>query len=268
MLKKEKNLLILTLKEEINIDESMIREYLNKEGVNVANHYFPYKKDLNIKEINSQIDLIGDIHKILMKCKFNGLSRIESKIGREIEGYKVQLKRIKRDYNELIMKINKNDIDKFLIFEGKKMIIQGSSAIESIYDNNYFSIIERSMNRREICLGRVDGGNLRKESEKLEVGFLRGIAYNLIEEDIYKYIKKIKRRNALLEEEEIIDYFVRRSHLAYSSINYLKGLCAYPKDFLKNWERYRQGNNTKTYEEYSIEFDRTIKYELKKYCNR
>jgi len=264
MLKKEKNLLILTLKEEIDIDELAIKEYLNKEEVNVVGHYFPYKKDLNFKEIYSQIDLARDIHKILMKCRFNGLSRIESRIGREIEGYKVQLKRINRDYNELIMKINKNDIDKLLIFEGKKMISQGSLAIESINDNNYFSIIERSMNRREICLGRVDGGNLRIRSEKMEIGLLRGISYNLIEEDIYKYIKKIQRRNAILEEDEIIDYFVHGSHLAYSSINYLKALCTYPKDFFKNWERYRQANNTKTYEEYVREFDRTMKYELKK----
>lgn len=263
ILKTGKSLLILTLKEEIKIDVIMITENLNKENVNVTNKYFSHKKDFNIKDIKGQINLIIDIHKILMKCEFDGLSRIESKIGREVEGYKVQLKRIKRDYNELIMKTNKNDIDKFLIFEGKNMINQASVALDKVYDDNYLSIINRSMNRKEICLGRVDDGNLRKENEQLEIGSLKGISYNLIEEDLYKYIKKIQKKNLYIDENEVIDLFVRASHLAYGSINYLKGLCIYPRDFLKNWERYRQAKSNKTYEEYSIEFEKIMKYEFR-----
>ena len=224
ILRSGKSLLILTLKEEIKIDAIMLTEYLNKENVNVTNKYFSYKKDFTIRDISGQINLITEIHKILMKCEFDGLSRIESKIGREVEAYKVQLKKIKRDYNELIMKANKNDIDKFLIFEGKNMINQASVALEKIYNDNYLSIIDRSMNRKEICLGRIDSGNLRKENGKLEVGSLKGISYNLIEEDLYKYIKRIQKRNSYIDENEVIDLFVRVSHLAYSSINYLKGL--------------------------------------------
>ena len=255
--------MILTLKEGIKIDVIMIAEYLNKKNVNVTSKYFSYKKNFNIKDISEQINLITDIHKILMKCEFDGLSRIESKIGREVEAYKVQLKKIKRDYNELIMKINKNDIDKFLIFEGKNMINQASIALDKIYNDNYLSIIDRSMNRKEICLGRVDSGNLRKENGQLEIGSLKGISYNLIEEDLYKYIKRIKKRNSYIDENEVIDLFVRASHLSYSSINYLKGLCTYPKDFLKNWERYRQAKSDKTYEEYFIEFEKIMKYEFR-----
>ena len=263
ILRSGKSLLILTLKEEIKIDAIMITEYLNKKNVNVTNKYFSYKKDFTIRDISWQINLITEIHKILMKCEFDGLSRIESKIGREVEGYKVQLKKIKRDYNGLIMKANKNDIDKFLIFEGKNMINQASVALEKIYNDNYLSIIDRSMNRKEICLGRIDSGNLRKENGKLEVGSLKGISYNLIEEDLYKYIKRIQKRNSYIDENEVIDLFVRASHLAYSSINYLKGLCTYPKDFLKTWERYRQAKSDKTYEEYFIEFEKIMKYEFK-----
>ena len=157
-------------------------------------------RDFTIRDISGQINSIIEIHKILMKCEFDGLSRIESKIGREVEGYKVQLKKIKRDYNELIMKINKNDIDKFLIFEGKNMINQASVALEKIYNDNYLSIIDRCMNRKEICLGRIDSGNLRKENGKVEVGSLKGISYNLIEEDLYKYIKRIQKRKMCIRD--------------------------------------------------------------------
>lgn len=257
--------LLYVLKEAIKINEFMITEYLNKENIKIVNKYFPSKKDFNIKDVNEHINLIINIHKILMKCKFNGLSRIESKIGREIEGYKVQLKRIKRDYNNLIMKSDKNELDKFLIFEGKNMISQANRALDNIYDDNYLSIINRSMNRKEICLGRVDCGNLREQKGVFEIGSLKGISYNLIEEDVYKYIKRIKKRNSFIDESEVIDSFVRASHLSYSSINYLKRLCNYPKDFFKSWECYRKLKNGKTYEdeEYFLEFKKIMEYEFK-----
>ena len=40
--------------------------------------------------------------------------------------------------------------------------------------------------------------------------------------------------------------FVYGSHLSFNSFDYLRGLCSYPKDFLKTWERYRDSKKEKT----------------------
>ena len=199
-----------------------------------------------------------------MGCKFNGLNRIGSTIGKEVESFKVQIKRLQRDYKSIVDKCCKNDIDRLILLEGKKMLQQGSDAIDYIYKHDYFSVIERSMNREEICIGRVDQGNLKIVNGKIEVGSIKCMTYNLVEEDLYKYIKKVQRKQFDIEQEELINMFVCGSHLAFNSFAYLRGLCSYPKDFLKTWERCRQNKKGKTEEEFLEELRRSMKYENKK----
>jgi len=102
------------------------------------------------------------------------------------------------------------------------------------------------MNREEICIGKVDRNNLRKNEGKIEIGTIKGMTYNLVEEELYNYIKKLQRKQFDIDEEELIKLFVYGSHLSFNSFDYLRGLCSYPKDFLKTWERYRDSKKEKT----------------------
>lgn len=199
-----------------------------------------------------------------MGCKFNGLNRIGSTIGKEVENFKVQIKRLQRDYNSIVDKCCKNDIDRLILLDGKRILQQGFDAIDYIYAHDYFGVIERSMNREEICIGRVDQGNLKIANGKIELGSIKCMTYNLVEEDLYRYIKKLQRRQFDIEQEELINMFVCRSHLAINSFHYLRGLCSYPKDFLKTWERYRENKKGKTEEEFLEELRKSMKYENKK----
>lgn len=203
-----------------------------------------------------------NLHKILLGYNSESLVKIKSNIGKEIETYKVQIKKLKKEYAKIMDYGIKNDFEKLIILEGRNLLKQATDVINYIYSNNYFSIIERSMNREELCIGRADNSNLKFDSN-IQIGSLKYISYNLVEEDLYKYIKKIKKKNNLIDEEEVIKTFVYESHLSKDSINYLKALCSYPKDTLRAWEKYISNKKLKPYEEFSKQFANSIEYERK-----
>ena len=266
--KKDLNSLILILKGEIKINELSINEYLESKGIIVVGNYFSHNKDFNKKLYENQISIMVELHKLLINCKFNNLSRFGSSIGRELEEFKVQLKKIERDYKEIFDKDSKNDIEKLFMSEGKRMICQGNQAIDYIYNNGYLEIIERSMNREEICIGRTDNGNLRKVDGKFEIGVIKGMSYNLVEEDLYKYIKRIQKKDIRIDENDLIRFFVHQSHLSLNSINYLKGLCSYPRDFFKTWERYKENKKNRSEDEFLDLLSKSLKYEYKNFINK
>ena len=221
--------------------------------------YFSYDKNIDKKSCENQIKLMVCVQKILISCRFDKLERFKSTIGKDIEGYKVQLKRLKKNYYELLDKYEKNEVDKLLLAEGKRMIQKGNESIKYIYEHGYFTIIERSMNREEICIGRADEGNLRINGNNIEIGMDKGMVYDLVEEDLYRYIKRLQRKEINVKEDELIKIFVHSSHLSFNSIHYLKGLCTYPGDFLKVWEKYIENKKNKHIEEYMASLKNTMK---------
>ena len=256
------------LKGEIKINELSINDYLKSKGIIVTGKYFSHNKESGIKSCENQISIMVELHKLLINCKFNNLTRFGSTIGKELEDFKVQLKRIDRDYKEIFNKNPKNDVEKLFILESKRMICQGYDAIEYVCNNGYLDIIRRSMNREEICIGRADMSNLRKINGVFEIGTIKGMSYNLVEEDLYRYIKRIQKRDIRIDVRDLIRLFAHQSHLSLNSINYLKGLCTYPKDFFKTWEKYKENKRNKTQDEYLDILSRSLKYEDKNYINR
>ncbi|MDR3595686.1 spore coat protein [Clostridium sp.] len=264
------------------MEELLINQYLRKNGITINGKYFSSDKSTDRKEIISQIELIVELHKTLIGCKFEDVSRIRSTIGKEVEAYKVQIQKLQRHYDYIVSKVCANEVEKLILSEGKLMLKQAKKALNYIYEHDYFGVIRRSMNREEICIGRIDKSNLRKVHEEFQIGTLKGMSYNLVEEDLYNYIKKLQRREIDIDEEELIKAFVYKSHLSFNSLDYLNGLCSYPKDFLRTWERYkeRKGDNIcfdskamehkddkrkKTDEEVLLELKRSLKYESKSF---
>ena len=265
---KGKNSLILILKEEIKINELSLNKYFESRGIIITGNYFSHTNSFTRKSCENQISIIVEMHKLLINCNFNDLSRFRSTIGKEVEDYKVQLKRMQRDYNDVFDKSYKNNIEKLFFLEGKRMINKGIQAINYIYSNGYLDVIKRSMNREEICMGRADEGNLRTVQGKFQIGVIKGMSYNLVEEDLYRYIKRIQKKGIEIDEEELIRYFVHQSHLSLSSINYLRGLCTYPRDFFKTWEKYKINKKKKTEEEILELLNKSLKYESKNFITK
>ena len=97
------------------------------------------------------------------------------------------------------------------------------------------------MRNYEICLGRVDESNLVLAEDKIIVGTIKYMTYNIKEHDIYSLIKKIKRKSIDIPLREVIDYYIEKEGLSEGSRKYLIGLSTYPNEQLKVIKRYIEG---------------------------
>lgn len=254
------------------MDEVLIKNYLSKKGITIIGQYFRYDKNITHKDIISQINLIVEFHKKLVGCSFNGVSGIKSTIGKELEDYKVQIKKMERNYEHIIIHEScPNEIDRLILVNGKTMLKKAETAVKYIYEHDYFGVIRRSMNREEVCLEKVQPNNLKRNGEKIEIGVIKNMTYNLVEEDLYNYIKKLQKAELNIDEEELIKTFVYESHLSFNSFDYLRGLCSYPRDFLKTWTKYVELKDdilikkSKTEETILEELEKSLKYEGKNF---
>lgn len=216
-----------------------IYEYLSSRSIIISDEKF---KDNAEVSVSDQIQLISDAHKRLLDGKEAIIPRIQSVIGREFEGYKVDIKKNKNYINKIINNKSTNYIEDYLIDEGSRIIKKAQETLSLLDLEIYFSIIKRSMKRYEICLGRVDESSLKRD--KNEIIYIRSnkyIVYDLLESDCYNYIKKIKRRKKGDGINNIIDEFVNKSALDQGSIKYLRILSIYPNESMKILNKCRNG---------------------------
>lgn len=233
-------------------------------GIKISDHPFERLNNISEADIYRQIDLIISFHKKAKYCLFESIDGLQSVIGKEVEGYKVQLKKLEREYNKIYSNPIKNSVDIYLISEGMNMLNQGNEAVNYIYNNGYIDIIKRSMNRNEICLVKCDESNLNRDEEELSVYNIKSLCYNLVEEDLYRYIKKLQKRGYKGDTSDLIKYFASKSHLSFDTIKYLKGLMTYPKEFFRQWERYSDNKSRKTFDETLKSLKKSASYEEKK----
>lgn len=206
-----------------------------------------------------QIKLIVSVQNTLAGY-YGDATRIGSTIGKKIEGVKVDLKRLRRDLHELAEKKDKNIMDEFLLENGESLVSRGEEGLSTLKNIDYISIIKRSMKKNEICLGRVDENNIRV-FERIEIGSIKNISFNLIEEDMCEYLRKLRRKNIEIDLDKFINEYARLSYLSKDSIEYIKILLSIPQDSLKQWYRYRQNKKEQSPEECLKNIRSTMAYE-------
>ena len=101
-----------------------------------------------------QIIIIQNAHKILSGYNCYGVTRINSTIGKRVEHIKVMIKRLRKDLEK--RENVKNPMDKFILVNGNKILSKAEKGIYELKNINYIGIIERSMKKNEITLGRAD----------------------------------------------------------------------------------------------------------------
>lgn len=217
-----------------------LNSYLEKKGIFVLNGKIEKNQD-GRNELR-QIDNIIFFHNKIGPYKENLFPRIGASIGKEVNSYYSQILLINKYLRKIEKKDGLNSIDFYLISRREALVNSGKKALNHIYSNNFRSLIERSMKNYEVCLTKVDEGNLKvEEDEKIIVSTVRYLTYNLKEHDIYSYIKKVKRREMDLGIDEIINYYIKATELSDDSKEYLRALSSYPNEELKLVERYILG---------------------------
>lgn len=239
-----------------------LRDYLLENGVIVTDRAFRSAKEYKDEDILKQIILIRNLHNILMRYSIYETTRINSTIGKQIESIKVELKKCRMNLNEIYCKNEKNTMDKFLLSHGDLVLKSAQNAIISLKEIDYIGIIKRSMKKNEICLGRVDEGNLRAY-EGIEIGSIKDISYNLVEDDIYNYLRKVRRKSPRKNNLKMhISKYIDDVFLGENSREYLLILLSIPLDTIKNWRKYRLNKRQLSTKDHTNNIIKSMKYEM------
>lgn len=242
------------------MEEKGISKYLRENDILVKDCVFSVSKEYTEEEAIKQIILINSVHRILMRYYDNVDYRIDCSIGKKAQKIKVDIKKAKKHLYELEIKKDKNIMDKFLLESGQDILLAAEDAIKNIYKLNYIELIKRSMKKNEICLGKVDEANIRV-SDEIEIGNIKGLTYNLVEEDIFNYLIKIKRKNKNIDIEKLICRYIEVSNLGKDSEEYIYYLISIPSDSIKVWGRYMDNKREITPSEYLNSIKVSLKYE-------
>ena len=204
---------------------------------------------------------MSDVDRILTSYSLIGYTRLYSVIGKRIENFKVQLRKLDIDLKSREKKKVANETDIFICNNGNEVLQRGWEVLGFLKDIDCRSIINRSMDLNEICLGKTDESNLRK-SDTVEIGKLKNAGYNLIEEDIYVYLKKLKLRNKNMKVEQYIDKFVQINNLNEDSKEYIKILLLFPSATIKQWSKYKENKKNLLPEEHLSNIKKAFEYEI------
>ena len=132
------------------------------------------------------------------------------------------------------------DFDLFIIEEGNKILNRANKSLNALDDDEYLKIIIRSMNNYDICLGRVDEGSLKKDGLTISIRTTRYISYNMVENDCYNYIKRLKKRGYKGDITKLINDFAYKSNLNRDSIDYMTVLSNYPIESIKTLLKFKE----------------------------
>ncbi len=224
------------------MQKSELSSYLEDRNIYVLNSKISKDKNEDNKNIYKQIENIIFFNNKIGQYKENLFPRIGATIGKEVNMYYSQIILISKYLREIENKDNLNSIDFYLINRGELLIDLGKKSLNHINKNGFKELIKRSMSNYEVCLTRVDEGNLKVEEDgSIKIGTIRYMTYNLKEHDIYSYIKKIKRREVNLDIEDIINYYISITKLGEYSKEYLKALVSYPNEEFRIIEKYILG---------------------------
>lgn len=242
-------------------DNSYLIQYLKDKGIKVIGDFngeLSDDKDVTEVEAINQISIISEFHKRSMGYIGSIGSTLENNTGRLVENCKVDVKRLKRDINNLKIKGPKNGFEKLLITEGESYVNRAEQCIEHVYSWNYIDLIYRSMRRDEICLGDVSPINLRKKT-CIEISTLEKCCNNMVECDAIEFFNKLKRRDSKINFEKLINVFCEEEELDNSSKEFIKAMISYPYDFIKCCIRYRENKKNWTLEEYETRLTKSMK---------
>lgn len=223
--------------------------YLVEHDVVITNRSFPREKVYTNENVINQIKLIDGIHRILMKYYGDGISGINGSIGKTIEDIKVDVKRGKEHIDLLQDTTNLDCMEIFLLEHGREILDKCNQVLRLLDKVDYLSLYRRSMKKKEICLGKVDESNLRAV-ENLEIGSIKGIRYNLVEEDIISYLRIVKRNNKSININNIVEEYVSKAYLNDNSEKYIEALLIYPYETMKYWHKFRKNKKGKSSKEY------------------
>ena len=233
----------------INNNYKYFSDYLKSFNVYTTNE-IKANEEINEKTAIKQLIVVSDFSKIASNYKGFESKSFQNKTGTHIEEMKVLLKRYKR-YIEILKQRKELSITEKFIMDGNDEIIQrGERVVDSIKFEDYISILKRSMDCSEICIGNPYFDNITRIQGEIFIVSLKNISLNFIEMDAFQFVKKLIKRNVNINYEDVIEEFCDYNGLNYFSEKLIKCLLSFPYEYFKWCNNYRVNSKKFSEEEY------------------
>jgi hypothetical protein len=229
-----------------------LKDYLEKRNINISPNQKERILQTNYNEYNilEQIDLICDFHNRVKDGEGIYLLRLQSNIGKEMEEYKVNIKRLRKMLLDIEREGIKDAFENELLSSGHQILFKAEACVKYIEESEYIELIKRSMRSNELSIGSCENTNLWKNENYICIFDTSKLCFNMVEWDCITYLSKIKRRGIHIDYGKVIESFVLKSGLDKISENYIKAMVSYPYEYMKVCARKREGKKKWSAEEY------------------
>ena len=106
--------------------------YLNNNNI-IVDENITRKSDRNIIDINNQIDLIVMIQSRLMNNGVTIIPRINSTIGKEVESFRVQNKKVEKILKSISLNNNKSNLDCYILEKGTIALDRAKKSFDTMF---------------------------------------------------------------------------------------------------------------------------------------
>lgn len=229
------------------------KEHILNKGIRVIEEntkYSDYSWKLDDNKALEHLRIMVELQKALAGYTGSIGNRLPNCIGEQIEESKVQVRRLKRDINNLKKYAPMNKFEEILLNKGEYFLERAEASIALARASKYMDRIYRSMRANEICIGDVTPGNIGKE-ERLFIRDISRCNYNLIEFDAIYFFSKAKRKGSSVNFRELSREFIQEQHLEGDSEDFIMAMVNYPYEFMKACSRYRSLKKNWSEEEYA-----------------
>ena len=223
------------------------KQYILDKGITICDEKKTIDKEAIDKEdVLKQLDAISEFHRKVMGYE-QGLSKLLNyNMGKIVEEHKVDIKKVGRCL--------RNVQDK----QWSDMLGRAQMCINLIYSSDYYSLLKRSMGRKEVCLGDTFFDNIWRE-EKLCINSIKDCCYDVVELDCVYLLNKLRRKGIVLNYKELVEYYCTQENLSESSYYYMLSMLSFPEEFMKCWRRYRIETKEMTEKQFATKIKRAIK---------
>ena len=183
------------------------------------------KRELRFYDPVEYLNTLSEIHKEFLKEENRIGFKFRNEVWKQVQIFKLWSRRVERieESNGLI----------------NKALDASKKSLECIYNINYKELIRRAMEREEVCIGRIYY-EVKNGDKKIFIKNTNSIKFNIVEEDYYNYIKKIRGKYKD-ELKDLLLEVVEKESLDFKSYVYINSLIQYPYNSM----RYLQNNYIK-----------------------
>jgi hypothetical protein len=242
------------------VRSSIFKKYLVSKGIRILDGFEDGEIDLysvSQHEIDNQLNALKEFHDRASGYVGYSRERIKTATGKDIEKYKVDLRRAQKDYKQMDKECDEYSFEEFLLKYMDENIKRAEKCIKLIYENGYVDLIIRSMKKKEVCIGDSSFSNIRV-TDTVEVVSLEDCSFNMIENDAVYFLRKLKRKGVEIDYHGAAEEFCRLEKLQDKSKVYILALLSYPYEFMKYYGRLRENKKGLNSFEWRHKFKKAI----------